>query len=48
MKNKMKVRGRKTKVGNKKVKLLEKFVALQIERYVRIHKQHEKELRYIG
>jgi hypothetical protein len=27
---------------------VEEFVAEQMERYIRLHKEHEKDLRYIG
>ncbi len=33
---------------NNKWKKIEEFVQKQMQRYIRIHKEHEKELRYIG
>lgn len=32
----------------RRLKRLEEFVERQIEKYVRLHKKHEKELTYIG
>lgn len=32
----------------KRLKRLESFAEEQIDRYVKIHKKHEKDLRYIG
>lgn len=32
----------------RRLKRLEKFVEKQIEKYVKIHKKHEKEITYIG
>lgn len=33
---------------SKKAKEIEKFIEEQIEEYIRIHKEHEKNLNYIG
>ena len=38
---------KKTKKSSK-WKKIEEFVHKQMERYIKIHKEHEKELRYIG
>lgn len=32
----------------RKLRRMEKFIEDQIEHYIKIHKKHEKELRYIG
>jgi hypothetical protein len=37
---------RKNKI--KKWKLIEKFAVEQLEKYVKLHKKHEKEINYIG
>jgi hypothetical protein len=34
--------------NQRKLKELEKFVINEIEKYVKLHKKHEKDLRYIG
>jgi len=31
-----------------KMKLIEKFATEQLQKYVKIHKEHEKDLDYIG
>lgn len=36
------------KTKKKKMKQWEKFAEEQLERYIEIHKRHEKELNYIG
>jgi len=38
----------KKKEHTNRLKCLEKFVAKQIEKYIKIHKEHEKDLDYIG
>jgi len=38
----------KKKKRMSKLKRLEKFATEQIEKYVKIHKEHEKDLDYIG
>jgi hypothetical protein len=39
---------RKTKKRRDEWKKIEEFARKQIEKYVKIHKEHEKDLRYIG
>ncbi len=36
------------KIKKKKMKEWEKFAEAQLERYIQIHREHEKELNYIG
>lgn len=36
------------KMKKKKMKQWEKFAEQQLEKYIAIHKEHEKELNYIG
>jgi hypothetical protein len=36
------------KIKKKKMKQWEKFAEEQLERYIAIHKKHEKDLSYIG
>jgi len=31
-----------------KIKLIERFATRQLQKYVKIHKEHEKDLDYIG
>jgi hypothetical protein len=38
---------RRTK-KSKRLREIEKFVEEQLEKYIRIHKEHEKDLDYIG
>ncbi|MEM5801858.1 MAG: hypothetical protein QXQ18_00520 [Candidatus Aenigmatarchaeota archaeon] len=39
---------KRIKKKNSRLKKIEKFVEKQLEKYIRIHKEHEKELKYIG
>lgn len=32
----------------RRLKMLEKFAEQQLEKYIRLHKKNEKEIRYIG
>lgn len=36
------------KIKKKKTKHWEKFAEEQLERYIQIHKEHEKDINYIG
>jgi len=36
------------KAKRKKMKQWEKFAEQQLEKYIAIHKEHEKDIRYIG
>jgi hypothetical protein len=36
------------KIKKKKMKQWEKFAEEQLEKYIEIHKKHEKDLNYIG
>ncbi len=38
----------KVKQSSKRYRKIEEFVMEQLEKYVKLHKKHEKELKYIG
>jgi hypothetical protein len=42
------MKNEKGTIKKQKKKEIEKFIIDQMERYIKIHKKHEKDLKYIG